>query len=287
MMNLNEKLEIAKRLRLSSEMEMSRDELAQMLEDELAKPEAEMDDQLVQDILELLGDTPTAQQQNHSWKQIEKKLTAKSLWHPVIRTAARIAAAGVILVALTFATYSTARAFNWEFLLRLMKPFTETFMVYSGDDPEPTATPAAAEMYGDQFSSIMQKEFTTLAECPDAINGHPVKPTWMPEQYVYSQGSLYSDMHMTSVVHVFTRATERCIIDITVFQDNNDFNVYQFEQVPDENNSTNVAGYQVTFYRNTDNMMLTASLMVENAHYCITGTLSEEEIVTILESIMK
>ena len=144
-----------------------------------------------------------------------------------------------------------------------------------------------ATLQTDQVIPITQKEFTTLAECPDEINGYSIRPVWMPEQYVYSHGSLYSDMHMTSVVHVFTNAAERCIIDITVFKENNDFNVYQFEQIPDENMSTYVSGYQITFYRNTDNKMLTASMMVENAHYCITGTISEEEIVSIFESMMK
>lgn len=287
MMNLNDKLEIAKRLRLSSEMEMSRDELAQMLEDELAKPEAEMDDQLVQDILELLGDTPTPQQQNHSWKQIEKKLTAKSLWHPVIRTAARIAAAGVILVALTFATYSTARAFNWEFLLRLMKPFAETFMVYSGDTPEATAVPVQAEQYDDFSMAFTQEDFTTLADCPREIDGYPVKPDWMPEQFVYLHGSMYADLLTTSFTHVFSSNDGVCIIDVTKFVDSQDAISYHYEQLPENNESMYVAGYQVAFYSNTDGANITASWLAENTHYCVTGVLSKEEIISILQSMMK
>ena len=56
MLNRNEKLEIAKRLRLSTESEMSRYDLEQMLEAELNKPEDEMDTELVQQILEILED---------------------------------------------------------------------------------------------------------------------------------------------------------------------------------------------------------------------------------------
>ena len=55
MMNRNEKLEIAKRLRLSTESELSRDDLEQILDAELSKPEAEMDTELVQQILEMLN----------------------------------------------------------------------------------------------------------------------------------------------------------------------------------------------------------------------------------------
>ena len=59
MMNRNEKLEIAKRLRLSTESELSRDDLEQILDAELSKPEAEMDTELVQQIVDLLEETPS------------------------------------------------------------------------------------------------------------------------------------------------------------------------------------------------------------------------------------
>ena len=77
MLNRNEKLEIAKRLRLSTESEMSRYDLEQMLEAELNKPEDEMDTELVQQILEILEDGPSMEQQHKSWQQIDKRLKFK------------------------------------------------------------------------------------------------------------------------------------------------------------------------------------------------------------------
>ena len=286
MLNRNEKLEIAKRLRLSTESEMSRYDLEQMLEAELNKPEDEMDTELVQQILEILEDGPSMEQQHKSWQQIDKRLKFKQ-WQPVVSGLTRIAAVGVILVALMFATYGTAQALNWEFLLRWMKPFAETFMIYSGDKPEPTVAPVTTEVYGDVGLTFAQTEFNTLADCPEKIDGYPVKPVWMPERFTYLQGSMYADTLVTSITHTYQSDMGICIIDISMLEDESKANAYHFEQLPAENTSMYIAGYRIAFYHNSDNTTLTASWMCENVHYTITGSVSEEEITTIIDSMMK
>lgn len=286
MLNRNEKLEIAKRLRLSTESEMSRYDLEQMLEAELNKPEDEMDTELVQQILEILEDGPSMEQQHKSWQQIDKRLKFKQ-WQPVVSGLTRIAAVGVILVALLFATYGTAQALNWEFLLRWMKPFAETFMIYSGDKPEPTVAPVTTEVYGDVGLTFAQTEFNTLADCPEKIDGYPVKPVWMPERFTYLQGSMYADTLVTSITHTYQSDMGICIIDISMLEDESKANAYHFEQLPAENTSMYIAGYRIAFYHNSDNTTLTASWMCENVHYTITGSVSEEEITTIIDSMMK
>ena len=286
MMNRNEKLEIAKRLRLSKESELSRYDLEQMLEAELTKPDAEIDTELVQQILELLEESPSQEQKRKSWEQIDKKLSFRK-WRPIVSGLTRIAAVGVILVALMFATYGTAQALNWEFLLRLMRPFAETFMVYTGDKPTPTPLPQGDVAYDDFAMTFTQQEFANLADCPDEIDGYPTKPVWIPERFTYLQGSMYSDYQVTSITHVFRSEEGSCIFDISKFRDSKDATSYHFEQLPDENVSMYVAGCQVKFYRNTRNENLTASWLLENTHYCITGAICEEEIKSIVETMMK
>ena len=286
MLNRNEKLEIAKRLRLSTESEMSRYDLEQMLEAELNKPEDEMDTELVQQILEILEDGPSMEQQHKSWQQIDKRLKFKQ-WQPVVSGLTRIAAVGVILVALLFATYGTAQALNWEFLLRWMKPFAETFMIYSGDKPEPTVAPVTTEVYGDVGLTFAQTEFNTLADCPEKIDGYPVKPVWMPERFTYLQGSMYADTLVTSITHTYQSDMGICIIDISMLEDESKANAYHFEQLPAENTSMYAAGYQIKLYHNTCNAQITASWVAENVHYFITGSISEEEIISLIESMMK
>ena len=218
MMNRNEKLEIAKRLRLSTESELSRDDLEQILDAELSKPEAEMDTELVQQILEMLEETPSQAQQREAWRKTDKRLKLKQ-WQPVVTGLTRIAAVGVILVALMFATYGTAQALNWEFLLRLMKPFAETFMVYTGNKPDATPLPQTSEVYSDVELTFTQMEFATLADCPDDIDGYLVKPVWIPERFTYLFGSMYSDFQVTAISHVFNSSEGRCIMDISKFRD--------------------------------------------------------------------
>ena len=157
MMNRNEKLEIAKRLRLSTESELSRDDLEQMLDAELSKPEAEMDAEIVQQILEILEETPSQTQQREAWRKTDKRLKLRQ-WQPVVTGLTRIAAVGVVLVALMFATYGTAQALNWEFLLRWMRPFAETFMIYSGNEPESSPEPVISEVYDDVGMGFTQAE---------------------------------------------------------------------------------------------------------------------------------
>ncbi len=286
MMNRNEKLEIAKRLRHLTEMEMSCDDLEAMMKAELNKPESEMDAELVQQILELLEATPSQAQQQEAWQQTSKRLKFRQ-WQPVVSGLARIAAVGVILVALMFATYGTAQALNWEFLLRWMKPFAETFMVYSGGKPEPTPEPVTSEVYDDMGMEFTQQEFTTLADCPDKIDGYPTKPVWMPERFAYLQGSLYSDFQVTSITHVFKSNDGSCIFDITNFMNAEDATLYHYEQIPAENISMYVAGYQLAIYYNADNAKLTATWLAESTNYVVTAPISKEEVVSILESMMK
>ncbi len=286
MMNRNEKLEIAKRLRHLKEMEMSRDDLEVMLNAELNKPEAEMDTELVQQILEMLEEAPSQEQQRESWKKIDKRLKFKQ-WQPVVSGLVRIAAVGVILVAIMFATYGTAQALNWEFLLRVMKPFAETFMIYSGDNPAPTPEPVTSEVYSDVGLDFTQIEFTTLADCPDEIDGYSTKPEWMPERFTYLQGSMYSDTQVTSITHVYRSDSGSCIIDISMLDDANHVDSYNYEQTENQpTHSEYVQGYPATFYYNNEGQLTSASWIVNNAHYSITGRMTKDEILQILTSIL-
>ena len=132
-----------------------------------------------------------------------------------------------------------------------------------------------------------QQEFATLADCPDKVDEYPVKPVWMPERFEYVQGSMYTDFHVTSITHVFHSNEGRCIIDISKFASNEDATSYHYEQLPEENTTMFVAHHEVAFYYNTDQTTLTATWLYENTNYFITGAISQEEIVSIIETMMK
>ena len=160
-------------------------------------------------------------------------------------------------------------------------------MIYSGDKPEPTVAPVTTEVYGDVGLTFAQTEFNTLADCPEKIDGYPVKPVWMPERFTYLQGSMYADTLVTSITHTYQSDMGICIIDISMLEDESKANAYHFEQLPAENTSMYATGYQIKLYHNTCNAQITASWVAENVHYFITGSISEEEIISLIESMMK
>ena len=158
---------------------------------------------------------------------------------------------------------------------------------YTGDKPTPTPMPQGDVVYDDFTMTFTQQEFASLADCPDKIDGYPVKPVWMPEQFAYIHGSMYSDYQVTAITHVFRSDAGSCIMDISKFRDSKDASSYHYEQLPEDNVSMYVAGCQVAFYYNTDNTQLSASWLVENTNYFITGSISKEEITIVIESMMK
>lgn len=119
-------MEIISRLQSTQNNEMSRKELEQLLDEELARPEANIDTELVDSLLNLLeGEAPEPallnRQCRRSWRQIEQRLH-KPAWPAVVAWAARGVAAIALIIALFFVTYQTAEALNWRGLLRRMQP---------------------------------------------------------------------------------------------------------------------------------------------------------------------
>ena len=55
---------------------MRKEELGLLLESELEKPEAEIDSELVQQILEILETAPSLEQQYASWEKIKSLIIA-------------------------------------------------------------------------------------------------------------------------------------------------------------------------------------------------------------------
>jgi len=145
----------------------------------------------------------------------------------------------------------------------------------------------ALQVLSDPAKDQCSGSLTTLDDCPDKVDGFPAKPVWMPERFVYVQGSMYDDFHVTSITHVFRSNEGRCIVDISQFASNEDATTYHYEQLPEENTTMYVARHQVAFYYNTDQSTLTASWLSENTNYFITGVISKEEIIQIIESMMK
>lgn len=282
-----EMLEIVKRLHTDTELEMTRDDLERILDEELSKPENQLDTELIQEIVLLLEDGATIQEQEAAWRDTAVKLQEqpqKKRKPSVAAWAARIAAVLVVALGLMVLTYKTAEAFNWQMLLRLMRPFAETFMLYSGEQPVPTAAPV--EAYGDSGKAAESRDYTSLDEAPDMLLGYPVKPYGIPERFAYLQSSVYSDDLNTSVTHMYADDQGVCIFTVMILHDDGLMSGQAYERTVEDAAERYIAGCRVTFYFNSDDATMSASWVKENAQYSLFGMISEEELMTIVESTM-
>ena len=123
MPNRSNSSEIAKRLINDKNAELMPLELNRILEEELAKPEVEIDVQLVDELLELLEEAePSEVEKRRMWQGISDRLDKKEPDRRVRfswRRVAVIVAAAILLLTMTL---GVAQALRWTFLLKLLEP---------------------------------------------------------------------------------------------------------------------------------------------------------------------
>lgn len=285
MLNQRDKMKAMKCLYADAEMELTRDALETMLEEELSKPESEMDAELVQEILTLLEDGPAEDAQEQSWKQIEERLSRKQMY-PAAKWAIRVAAVLALVLGMTVLTYRTAEAFNWQMLLKWMRPLAETFMLYSGEQPDVAETHAETGVYADSLKNEKSQQYASLDEAPELLQGYPVKPFDMPERLTYLQGSLYSDDLNATVTHVYGSDEGICIFTALIVVGDNKMNAHQYEKTITETTEKVIAGCKVTYYFNSDDATISASWTLDNAQYSLFGAINEVELSSIVEATM-
>lgn len=289
-----EKQERIRRLLSDTETELSRDDLEQMLEDELSRPEEQLDTALISEIVTRLEEGASAREQEAAWRATAQQLGAQSRKqaNPAIRWFARIAAVLAIVLGVLVTTYKTAEAFNWQLVLRLMRPMAETFMLYTGMQPEITEQPVplaepTEEAYADGGKGNEAWEYASPGDVPGSLLGYPVMPRGIPERFVYLQGSGYSDDLNVSVTHVYAGESDMCIFSVLILRDDSITSSQLYERTPDEPEEMYIAGCRVLFYVNSDDATMAASWVRDSAQYSLFGAISEEELARIVEATME
>ncbi|MBR3764766.1 MAG: hypothetical protein IKK57_09505 [Clostridia bacterium] len=275
-------LEILKHPDPDTWTEMTRDDLEQILDEELSKPEALMDTGLIRELLLQLEDGVTPQKQQAAWKATARKLPGLRL-SPVLQWAARIAATLIFILGLSVLTYRTAAAFNWQLLLRLMRPFTETFCLYSGDDPNRAAL--TSDAYGDGSKPEAPGVYASIREVPAHLQGYPARPYGVPERFTYMQGVYYGDDLSTTMTHVYSSSGGLCIFTLTLLHQEEPTTSRQPGQAAVLTQDMSLAGCQVTYTFNAD-ATISAFWALDNAQYSLIGSISEAELALIVESTM-
>ena len=272
------------RLQNDPETEVTSLELRQKLEAELSKPGDEIDARLVDSILAQLDDyEPTEAQKAAGWDAVVRKVEAGRK-HRRVRGVRRVAAvAAAVVIAFAVFSVGTARAFRWTFLLKWLEPLAATFGIHTEiESPTPTICPA--ELVLGQTSDS-QTEYASLAEMPAEIDGYTVVPGWVPERFVFSSGWTFLDENMDIVDILFTADEDNLICYVNITRSENYTMDYDYEKRIGEYRIAVLGGLEVTIYDNANDGSLSASWINKNASYSIMGTISEDELKRIMESI--
>lgn len=184
--------EIINRLINDREAELMPLELNRMLEEELAKPEAEIDVQLVDELLKLLEEAePSEVEKRRMWQGISDRLGREAPERRTRFSWRRVAVVAIAAILLFTLTLGAAQALRWTFLLKLLEPLAQTFGIVTTDQlTESDSIGDGVTVDDDDFEQITYESLETM---PKVLNGHVVVPGWVPERYTFEQGVAFNN----------------------------------------------------------------------------------------------
>ncbi|MBQ2954242.1 MAG: hypothetical protein IJE07_11995 [Clostridia bacterium] len=285
MLSEDEKKKIVQRLCEEMEPDLTEEDLRRMLEEELAKDDGHMDVKLVEELLLTLEEGATRREEAEALERITGQLVERGRMPKAMKIATRVMVTLLIILGLTFLTYKTAEAFNWRFLLQLMRPLAETFVLYNGDEPQ-TQQPEEASLYADELKSGETRKYMSEDEADKVLYGYPVLPGGLPEGMVYLQGSAFSDDLTAIVTHVYLAGSDTCIFRVLIHIDEAQTTSHLYEKTEEDASELYIAGCRLNFYVNSDNATMTASWISEYAEYSLFGKFTEAELRQIVEMTM-
>lgn len=286
MMPKNDERRIIDSLANDKTVEMKSDDLVQMLNTELGKPENEINAQLVQEILDALEpSTPDPVQMRATWSKVKENLPKrqeKNRWP--VRAAQMVASAAVICI-IFVSTIEDAGAFRWTLIQRILKPVAETFGIVIDENPDDTIVETETSVYSIDDIHSEQEVYSTLAEVPDMFGENLIKPKWIPEGFEFSIGTHFSSLDSEIFSLDFVR--DQAYFNLHIHINTLDSSVYfrKFERNLDIPIEMTIGPHQVTFYNNTEDREQSALWIDQNAHYLLVGELSFDEVSMIIENM--
>ena len=280
MPNVNNK--VFDRLIGENKWELMPHELEQLLEAELAKPEDEMDTELVSELLQLLEkDTPSEAEMNADWKAIQQRIRKTRNLSALLR---RIAIAAASIVAIFFISFTSAKAFKWTMLLKFLMPVAQTFGIVSPDSQ--VNEPQNVEYRAEDSEDMQDIVFTSLDEVPGDVGKAIVKSGCIPEGYELVQGNWTDDGAYQKCYLYLTQGDKWIGLEALKFSQDTDATIdFEFERQDTPPDSINIDGVDVTVYYNSEEMGLSVSWIIGNVHYNLFGSLSDDELNHIVHAL--
>ena len=268
---------------ISEEKELMLKELDAKLSEELEKTADQVDGKKVDEYLDqLYGITPDEAKKEALWAKIleEKKRKDHAKTKSIFL---RCAAAVVIVVGVLVASFHTAKAFKWTFLLKLLNPVAETFGIYTENSQDTDEKTTSHDYHTDSETGIEQQVYTRLEDMPAMIEQYPIVPQYVPQGYTFLQGTLYADEDVTTVSLTYQQEQEYLMFSITIVRNEEAVFGYEFEKTAQQDVLGVLNDQYVTKYYNQEGEVYAISWIMENAHYNVYGNLGEEEITRIVQ----
>lgn len=288
MMSKNNERKIIDSLANDKTVEMKYDDLVQMLNIELSKPESEIDGQLVHEILDALEPSePDSAQMRAGWLSIKENLPKRWGRRRLGARLARIAATVAVISVVLVSTTQDAEAFRWTLIQKILKPVAETFGIIIDDQIEiaPENTEAQAYLIEDAPSELVT--YAKLEDVPEACEGYVIRPKWLPEGFTFSVGTYFSS-HESEVYSLdFLNGSKwfNLNVHITTLDEENMVYSREFERNLEIPLELEVGQHMVTFYSNAEDRFQSAFWIYENAYYMLSGELSVDEIIQFVTNM--
>jgi hypothetical protein len=284
MPNRSNSSEIAKRLINDKNAELMPLELNRILEEELAKPEVEIDVQLVDELLELLEEAePSEVEKRRMWQGISDRLDKKEPDRRVRFSWRRVAVIVVAAILLLTMTLGVAQALRWTFLLKLLEPLAQTFGIVTTDQlTELDSIEGEVSVEDDETEQIVYDSFEAM---PKTYKGHVVVPGWVPERYAFDHGSFFDNGWVEKFTISYHHADDWLSIDMILNRDEDAAVDYQYERALEEPVSIDIEGVEVLLYENSDEGSIYAAWVDNNVNYNLFGILTREELIQIITSM--
>jgi hypothetical protein len=259
-------------------------ELNRMLEEELAKPEAEIDVQLVDELLKLLEEAePSEVEKRRMWQGISDRLRREAHERRTRFSWRRVAVVAIAAILLFTLTLGAAQALRWTFLLKLLEPLAQTFGIVTTDQlTESDSIEGEISVEDDDTEQIVYDSLETM---PKVYKGHVVVPGWVPERYAFDQGIVYANEWFEKDTISYRNNDEYLIIDVMTYQEEDTVVDFQYERATDEPEKIDILGIEVLFYENADAGNIHAAWVNDNANYNLFGAVTREEAVRIIRSV--
>ncbi len=286
MMSKNDERKIIDSLANDETVEMKSDDLVQMLNTELSKPESEIDGQLVKEILEALEPSePDPAQIKASWPIVKESLPKRQGGGRWPARLARIAATAAVISIVLVSTIEDAGAFRWTLIQKFLKPVAETFGIVIDDQsgilPEETQSPVYS--VSDAPSELIT--YATLNEVPERHGGYAIRPKWIPDGFAFCAGSQFTSLESVIYFMDFEKEEQWFSFQIYVITDDSAVYSSEFERNLEIPIEVAIGSSSVMLYSNAEDEHQTAFWINENAYYTLTGEIKQSEVISFVEGL--